>query len=130
MRTLPTCTVSSGQAKMEIKLVYEPIGVPIFVSVALRLRLGFPVALPLPIPFRVTLVLLLALAKRELAKPVPSAAEKEVSRSRNFGDVINVELAMDRLVNLPRGYGYVEFKKRVDAEKALLYMDGVCSSFL
>ncbi|RWW84342.1 hypothetical protein BHE74_00007058 [Ensete ventricosum] len=31
---------------------------------------------------------------------------------------------MDRLVNLPRGYGYVEFKKRVDAEKALLYMDG------
>ncbi|RWV87942.1 hypothetical protein BHE74_00007059, partial [Ensete ventricosum] len=58
----------------------EPIGVPIFVSIALRLRLGFPVALPLPIPFRVTLVLLLALAKRELAKPVPSAAEKEVSR--------------------------------------------------
>ncbi|RZR82990.1 hypothetical protein BHM03_00009532, partial [Ensete ventricosum] len=30
------------------------------------------------------------------------------------------------LVNLPRGYGYVEFKKRGDAEKALLYMDGVC----
>nr|CAD1829286.1 unnamed protein product [Ananas comosus var. bracteatus] len=28
------------------------------------------------------------------------------------------------LVNLPRGYGYVEFKKRADAEKALLYMDG------
>lgn len=29
-------------------------------------------------------------------------------------------------VNLPRGYGYVEYKKRVDAEKALIYMDGVC----
>ncbi|KAF0924173.1 hypothetical protein E2562_008476 [Oryza meyeriana var. granulata] len=27
-------------------------------------------------------------------------------------------------VNLPRGYGYVEFKKRADAEKALLYLDG------
>uniref|UniRef100_A0A452XK59 RRM domain-containing protein n=1 Tax=Aegilops tauschii subsp. strangulata TaxID=200361 RepID=A0A452XK59_AEGTS len=27
-------------------------------------------------------------------------------------------------VNLPRGYGYVEFKMRADAEKALLYMDG------
>ncbi|KAH0437043.1 hypothetical protein IEQ34_026306 [Dendrobium chrysotoxum] len=27
-------------------------------------------------------------------------------------------------VNLPRGYGYVEFKKRTDAEKARLYMDG------
>jgi len=40
--------------------------------------------------------------------------------------VVNVELSMDRLVNLPRGYGYVEFKKRADAEKALLYMDGVC----
>jgi RNA-binding protein with serine-rich domain 1 len=42
----------------------------------------------------------------------------------NFGEVVNVELSMDRLVNLPRGYGYVEFKKRADAEKALLYMDG------
>lgn len=28
-------------------------------------------------------------------------------------------------VNLPKGFGYVEFKTRVDAEKALLYMDGV-----
>jgi RNA recognition motif-containing protein len=28
-------------------------------------------------------------------------------------------------VNLPKGYGYVEFKARVDAEKAQLYMDGV-----
>lgn len=30
-------------------------------------------------------------------------------------------------VNIPRGYGYVEFKMRADAEKALLYMDGVCA---
>ncbi|CAD6225106.1 unnamed protein product [Miscanthus lutarioriparius] len=31
---------------------------------------------------------------------------------------------MDRMVNLPRGYGYIEFKKRDDAQKAFLYMDG------
>ncbi|CAD6342359.1 unnamed protein product [Miscanthus lutarioriparius] len=42
----------------------------------------------------------------------------------NFGEVVNVELSMDRMVNLPRGYGYTEFKKRDDVEKALLYMDG------
>lgn len=29
-------------------------------------------------------------------------------------------------VNLPKGFGYVEFKNRADAEKAQLYMDGVC----
>lgn len=28
-------------------------------------------------------------------------------------------------VNLPKGFAYVEFKTRVDAEKAQLYMDGV-----
>lgn len=28
-------------------------------------------------------------------------------------------------MNLPKGYGYVEFKTRADAEKAQLYMDGV-----
>ncbi|KAI3980126.1 hypothetical protein MKX01_034732, partial [Papaver californicum] len=42
----------------------------------------------------------------------------------NFGEVVNVELAIDRSVNLPRGYGYVEYKTRADAEKALLFMDG------
>ncbi|MQL83416.1 hypothetical protein Taro_015885, partial [Colocasia esculenta] len=42
----------------------------------------------------------------------------------NFGEVIHVELAIDRAVNLPRGFGYVEFRKKVDAEKAILYMDG------
>lgn len=29
-------------------------------------------------------------------------------------------------VNLPRGSAYVEFKARADAEKAQLFMDGVC----
>lgn len=31
-------------------------------------------------------------------------------------------------MNLPKGYGYVEFKTRADAEKAQLYMDGVSSA--
>ncbi|KAK9204507.1 hypothetical protein WN943_014769 [Citrus x changshan-huyou] len=42
----------------------------------------------------------------------------------NFGEVVDVELVMDRAVNLPRGSGYVRFKTRADAEKAQLYMDG------
>ncbi|CAI0555590.1 unnamed protein product [Linum tenue] len=41
-----------------------------------------------------------------------------------YGEVANVDLAMDRVVNLPRGFGYVEYKVRADAEKALLHMDG------
>ncbi|CAI0450367.1 unnamed protein product [Linum tenue] len=41
-----------------------------------------------------------------------------------YGEVANVDLAMDRVFNLPRGFGYVEYKVRADAEKALLYMDG------
>ncbi|KAL5648287.1 hypothetical protein ACJX0J_039096, partial [Zea mays] len=43
----------------------------------------------------------------------------------NFSEVVNVELSMDRMVNLPRGHGYIASKKRADAEKALLYMDGL-----
>ncbi|CAI5504268.1 unnamed protein product [Closterium sp. Naga37s-1] len=41
-----------------------------------------------------------------------------------YGELSKVEIAMDRVVNLPKGYGYVEFKKRADAEKARLHMDG------
>uniref|UniRef100_A0A0D9VAI8 RRM domain-containing protein n=1 Tax=Leersia perrieri TaxID=77586 RepID=A0A0D9VAI8_9ORYZ len=57
-----------------------------------------------------------------LSRNVNEAHLKEIFG--NFGEVVNVELSMDRMVNLPRGYGYIEFKKRTDAEKALLYMDG------
>ncbi|KAG0450151.1 hypothetical protein HPP92_026900 [Vanilla planifolia] len=57
-----------------------------------------------------------------LSRNVNEAHLKEIFS--NFGEVVNVELSMDRNVNLPRGYGYVEFKKRTDAEKARLYMDG------
>lgn len=32
-------------------------------------------------------------------------------------------------VNLPKGYGYVEFKTRADAEKAQLHMDGVSFTY-
>ncbi|CAK9187675.1 unnamed protein product [Ilex paraguariensis] len=42
----------------------------------------------------------------------------------NFGEVVHVQLAMDHTVNLLKGFGYVEFKMRVDAEKAQLHMDG------
>ncbi|KAG0450124.1 hypothetical protein HPP92_027055 [Vanilla planifolia] len=56
-----------------------------------------------------------------LSRNVNEAHLKEIFS--NFGEVVNVELSMDRNVNLPRGYGYVEFKKRTDAEKARLYMD-------
>ncbi|KAG6405183.1 hypothetical protein SASPL_132769 [Salvia splendens] len=42
----------------------------------------------------------------------------------NFGEVVHVRLAMDHVVNLPKGFAYVEFKIRADAEKAQLYMDG------
>ncbi|OMO93497.1 hypothetical protein COLO4_16853 [Corchorus olitorius] len=43
----------------------------------------------------------------------------------NFGEVVNVDLAVDCALNLPRGYGYVEVKAKANAEKDLLYMDGV-----
>ncbi|KAK6133081.1 hypothetical protein DH2020_033120 [Rehmannia glutinosa] len=42
----------------------------------------------------------------------------------NFCEVLNVRLAIDHVVNLPKGFAYVEFKGRADAEKAQLYMDG------
>ncbi|GFQ04901.1 serine/arginine-rich splicing factor sr45 [Phtheirospermum japonicum] len=42
----------------------------------------------------------------------------------NFGEVVNVRLAIDHVVNIPKGFAYVEFKNRADAEKAQLYMDG------
>ena len=41
-----------------------------------------------------------------------------------YGAVSSVELAMDRAVNLPRGFAHVEFEQRDDAEKALEYMNG------
>ncbi len=33
-------------------------------------------------------------------------------------------MAMDRVVGLPRGFAYVEYETRADAERAKLHMDG------
>ncbi|XP_062152575.1 serine/arginine-rich splicing factor SR45-like isoform X1 [Alnus glutinosa] len=41
-----------------------------------------------------------------------------------FGKVVNVELPMDHSNNLPKGYGYVEFKAEEDAKMAKLYLHG------
>lgn len=41
-----------------------------------------------------------------------------------FGTVKHVELAMDKAVNLPRGFAYVELSKRSEAEEAQRLMDG------
>eukprot|EP00803_Ostreobium_quekettii_P000168 evm.model.scf_1883.5 EVM.evm.TU.scf_1883.5 scf_1883:21738-26677(+) len=41
-----------------------------------------------------------------------------------FGNVKNVVLAIDKAVNLPRGYAHVEFENREAAHKAMDYMDG------
>mmetsp|Transcript_17239 Transcript_17239/g.25548 ORF Transcript_17239/g.25548 Transcript_17239/m.25548 type:complete len:352 (-) Transcript_17239:161-1216(-) len=41
-----------------------------------------------------------------------------------YGSIAKVELAVDKKVNLPKGYGFVEFNSRNDAEQAQLYLDG------
>ncbi|KAF2309259.1 hypothetical protein GH714_001406 [Hevea brasiliensis] len=40
-----------------------------------------------------------------------SPPPRKTSPIRNFGEVVHVELAMDRTVNLPKGYGYVELRQ-------------------
>lgn len=42
----------------------------------------------------------------------------------NFGELKSVELALDRMLGLPRGYATVEFVLHEDAVKAQLHMDG------
>ncbi|EFJ36874.1 hypothetical protein SELMODRAFT_403662 [Selaginella moellendorffii] len=42
----------------------------------------------------------------------------------NYGDIIAVDLAMDKTVNLPKGFAYVDYKSKSDAEKAQQFMDG------
>ncbi|CAM9426954.1 unnamed protein product, partial [Heterosigma akashiwo] len=41
-----------------------------------------------------------------------------------YGQTSKVELVVDKRVNLPKGYAFVEFKNREDAEQAQLCMDG------
>ncbi|CAL8471827.1 g11369 [Coccomyxa elongata] len=41
-----------------------------------------------------------------------------------FGAIKSCELSVDKVVNLPRGFAYVEYKERENAEKARTHMDG------
>ncbi|CAN0149298.1 unnamed protein product, partial [Ascophyllum nodosum] len=42
----------------------------------------------------------------------------------SYGKVTSVDLAVDKRVNLPKGYAFVEFVERAEAEQAQLYLDG------
>ena len=57
-----------------------------------------------------------------LTRNVNDAHIKEIFGT--FGALKSVELAIDRVVNLPRGFAYVEFENRADAEKAKAHMHG------
>eukprot|EP00210_Caulerpa_lentillifera_P003330 g3178.t1 len=41
-----------------------------------------------------------------------------------YGPLKRVEMAMDKFVQLPKGYAYIEFEHQQDAEKALDHMNG------
>ncbi|KAM3202505.1 hypothetical protein P3L10_030129 [Capsicum annuum] len=43
----------------------------------------------------------------------------------NFDEIQHMQLTINQVVNLLKGFTYVEFKTRIDAEKAQLHMDGV-----
>ncbi|XP_024536629.1 serine/arginine-rich splicing factor SR45 [Selaginella moellendorffii] len=75
--------------------------------------------------------------RKRLAKPAEDSSRLHVSQlSRNaneshlkeifgnYGDIIAVDLAMDKTVNLPKGFAYVDYKSKSDAEKAQQFMDG------
>lgn len=41
-----------------------------------------------------------------------------------FGALRDVELAIEKSVNLPKGFAYVSFEKADDAQRAMEYMNG------
>lgn len=57
-----------------------------------------------------------------LTRNVTEAHIKEIFA--NFGTVKSVDLALDKIVMLPRGFAYVEFETKDDAANAKLHMDG------
>ncbi|RMZ54737.1 hypothetical protein APUTEX25_003115, partial [Auxenochlorella protothecoides] len=57
-----------------------------------------------------------------LTRNVTTAHVREIFGT--FGELKEVEVAVDRAVNLPRGFAYVEYKSHEDAEKARDHMDG------
>uniref|UniRef100_A0A914HN37 RRM domain-containing protein n=1 Tax=Globodera rostochiensis TaxID=31243 RepID=A0A914HN37_GLORO len=63
------------------------------------------------------------LCVRNLSRNITKAHMEEIFAL--FGALKSCELPLDRVhVHLPRGYGYVEYEKAEDAEKALKHMDG------
>ena len=42
----------------------------------------------------------------------------------HYGALKSVDLAMDKTVNLPKGFAHVEFEKHEEAEKAIEFMNG------
>ncbi|KAI7839110.1 hypothetical protein COHA_007115 [Chlorella ohadii] len=57
-----------------------------------------------------------------LTRNVTEAHVREIFGT--FGKLRSVELAIDKVVNLPRGFAYVEFETRAAADKARGHMDG------
>ncbi|PRW20539.1 serine arginine-rich splicing factor SR45-like [Chlorella sorokiniana] len=62
-----------------------------------------------------------------LTRNVTEAHVREIFGT--FGKLRSVELAIDKVVNLPRGFAYVEYESRAAAEKARDHMDGGQVSF-
>lgn len=42
----------------------------------------------------------------------------------HYGELKSVDLAIDKAVNLPKGFAHVEYVKHDDAEKAINFMNG------
>lgn len=57
-----------------------------------------------------------------LTRNVTEAHVREIFA--NFGTLKSVELALDKVVMLPRGFAYVEYETKEDAAQAKLHMDG------
>jgi RNA recognition motif-containing protein len=41
-----------------------------------------------------------------------------------YGQIVDAEIVLDRVVKLPVGYGLIEFRSRDDAAQAIKFMDG------
>nr|CAD2201570.1 unnamed protein product [Meloidogyne enterolobii] len=60
---------------------------------------------------------------RNLSRNITKAHLEEIFSL--FGVIKSCELPMDRVhIHIPRGYGYIEYEKAEDAEKAIKHMDG------
>jgi len=57
-----------------------------------------------------------------LTRNVTDAHLKEIFST--FGAVTRATVVLDQAVKIPRGFGYVEFERPADAEKARLHLHG------